>query len=233
MMSELKDKVVIVTGAGSGLGKETALAFAKEGARLVICGRRYSKLEAVENLISKSFNVDVLPIRADVSIESDVKMLIQAAYAKFRKIDFLINNAAVFEQYHVSDTSLDSWEYQINNNATSVFLMMRECIPIMRKQKAGKIITITSGLAREGAAGFGVYSASKAAVEALAYSVGDEEHKNGIVSHVFNPGVMKTELQALGDDPANVSPFLIQLAMSDYSNEKRVFNTEDFQIQKN
>jgi len=226
-MEELKGKVVIVTGGGSGLGKETALAFAKEGANVIICGRRFAKLEAVEHLISNTGHGMILPIRADVSIESDVKMLVQAAYAKFGQIDLLINNAAVFEQYDVADMSLDSWEYQMNNNVTGAFLMMRECLAIMKKQRSGKIINITSGLTKEGAAGFGAYCASKAALEALTYSVEDEEHRQGITAYVFNPGFMKTELQALGEEPAAVAPYLIRLATGTNYPEKRVIQISD------
>ena len=229
-MESLQGKVAIVTGAGSGLGRETALAFANAGVNIVICGRRYQPLAEVESLVTSKYQVNVLPIRADVSIESDVKMLIQATYAKFQRIDYVINNAAVFQQYHVSDSPLDSWEYQFNTNATSVFLMMRESIPIMRNQKSGHIINITSGLAREGAGGFSAYAASKAAVEALTFSAEDEEHKNGIQVHVFNPGVMKTNLATIGDDPANVAPFLVELAQSSSFKEKRVIQLEDFPL---
>ncbi|RFU60836.1 SDR family NAD(P)-dependent oxidoreductase [Bacillus sp. V59.32b] len=229
-MSCLKGKVVLISGAGSGLGKETALAFAKAGTNLIICGRGYGKLEQVKDSIANQFEVDVFPVRADVSSEHDVKMLIKTAVDRFQKIDILINNAAVFHQYHVVDSPLDSWDYQINNNATSVFLMMRESLPIMRNQKSGHIINITSGLVREGAAGFGAYAASKAAVEALTYSVQDEETKNGILVNVFNPGVMKTNLATIGDDPANVAPYLVELAHTDSLKERRVIQLEDFQL---
>ncbi|MDX8360791.1 SDR family oxidoreductase [Cytobacillus sp. IB215316] len=228
-MQNINGKVVIITGAGSGLGKETAIAFAKCGANVVICGREYAKLEEVERYITSQYNVKVLPIRADVSSQSDVRMLIQAATAKFERIDILINNAAVFEQYHIFESPLDSWEYQITNNATSVFLMIRECLPVMRSQKSGQIINITSGLAKEGAAGFGAYAASKAAIEALSYTVDDEEHKNGITSHVFNPGAMKTNLVTTGDDPANIAPYLVKLAQWQSSSEKKVLHVDHIQ----
>jgi 3-oxoacyl-[acyl-carrier protein] reductase len=228
MMDTFKGKVVMVTGGGSGLGKETALAFAKEGANVIICGRRFAKLEAVERLASADSTGRILPIRADVSIESDVKMLVQATYAKFGQIDLLVNNAAVFEQYDVIHTSLDSWQYQMNNNVTSAFLMMRECLPIMRTQRFGTIINITSGLTKEGAAGFGAYCASKAALEALTYSAEDEEYKHGIAVHVFNPGFMKTELQASGEDPSAVAPYLIRLAKSPNPPHKKVRQVSDF-----
>ncbi len=229
-MGILKGKVAVISGAGSGLGKETALAYAKAGVNLVICGRNYGKLEQVEDLITRQYSVSVLPIRADVSSESDVNMLFQAALAKFQRIDVLINNAAVFQQYPIIDSPLDSWEYQISNNATSVFLMMREVLPIMRNQKSGHIINITTGLVREGAGSFGAYAASKAAVEALTFSVEDEEHKNGLQLHVFNPGVMKTNLATIGDDPANVAPYLVELALTNSKGDKKVVQLGDFQL---
>jgi 3-oxoacyl-[acyl-carrier protein] reductase len=232
-MSNLRGKVVLITGAGSGLGKEAAFAFAKAGANLVLCGRHFDIIEQVEELISNQYGVKVLAIRADVASESDVKNLIKAAYAKFNKIDILINNAAVFQQYQIIESSLDSWEYQLHNNATSVFLMTRGCLPIMRNQKSGHIINITSGLAKEGAGGFGSYAASKAAVEALTFSIEDEEHKNGIQVHVFNPGAMKTGLNSMGDDPANIAPYLVKLAQTDSTGDKRVVQIKDFQVLKN
>ncbi len=223
----LKGKVAVISGAGSGLGKETAIAFAKAGTNLVICGRHFGKLEVVEDLITSQYNVEVLSIRADVSVESDVEMLIDKAYEKFKRIDILINNAAVFNHYDVVDCPLDSWEYLIHNNATSVFLMMRKCLPLMRVQKSGHLLNLTSGLVKEGAAGFGAYTASKAAVEALSFSVEDEEHKNGIQIHVFNPGVMKTGLMHIGDDPANVAPCILELAKRKSNHEKKVIQLED------
>jgi 3-oxoacyl-[acyl-carrier protein] reductase len=226
----LQGKVAIITGAGSGLGRETALAFANAGVNVVLCGRRYEPLAEVERAITSKHQVSVLPIRADVSLESDVKMLIQATYAKFQRIDYVINNAAVFQQYEITESPLDSWDYQIQNNATSVFLMMRESLPIMRKQKSGHIINITSGLTKEGAGSFGAYAASKAAVEALTFSVEDEEHKNGIQVHVFNPGVMKTNLATIGDHPANVAPYIVELAQSSTFKEKRVIQLADFPL---
>ncbi|RBW69791.1 SDR family NAD(P)-dependent oxidoreductase [Bacillus taeanensis] len=228
-MVDLQNKVVIVTGAGSGLGKETAIVLAKAGAKVAICGRRTHKLAAVEEIISASGQGEVLAVTADVSVESEVKMFIQAVLEKFGRIDVLINNAAVFQQYDAVDMSLDTWNFHIDNNVTSVFLMMRESLSIMREQKSGKIINITSGLAREGAAGFGAYSASKAAVESLTYSVDDEEYKNSIAAHVFNPGVMKTELQSFGDDPTYAAGKLAAFIKSNMPSKKRPVYLEEIE----
>jgi 3-oxoacyl-[acyl-carrier protein] reductase len=225
-LSELNNKVVIITGGGSGLGKEAATAFAKAGAKVVICGRRLNKIQEVEQTM-RTYTNDILALKADVSVEKDVQELIKMAVAKFGRVDILLNNAAVFENYPIADTTLDSWAYHIENNVTSVFLMMKEIIPVMRNQKSGTIINITSGLARDGAAGFGAYSASKAAVETLTYSVNEEEFKHGIRTFVFNPGVMKTELQAMGDDPATIAPYLLELSKLDASFSGKLINIED------
>jgi 3-oxoacyl-[acyl-carrier protein] reductase len=210
-----KDKVVIITGAGSGLGKETALFFAKEGARLAICGRRFEKLQAVLNELESGIRENVLAIEADVSKEEDVQRFVQQVSEKFGKIDVLFNNAAVFESYYIADTSLESWNYHLANNLTSVFLMSKEVIPLMRNQKSGKIINLTSSLAKTGAAGFGAYSSSKAAIEILTASIDEEESSNGIIAHTFDPGVMKSNLQGSGVHPSVVAPYLLKLALSD------------------
>lgn len=231
-MFTLKNKVVIITGAGTGLGKQMALRFAKEGAKIAICSRKQANMDLMkQQLLSITSEESMLVQTADVSVESQVKRFIQSVYDKFGRIDILINNAAIFEQYSIVDTSLDTWNAHIENNVTSVFLMMRECIKLMRIQKSGKIINLTTSLTKEGAAGFGPYSASKAAVETLSYSVDDEEAKNGIHIHVVNPGVMKSGLHAIGEDPANVVPYLIHLAVSNIPVERHPIHIEDLQIQ--
>jgi 3-oxoacyl-[acyl-carrier protein] reductase len=106
-MSKLQGKVVLVTGAGTGLGKETALLFAREGAAVVICGRRNHKIQEVKEEILQ-IGGTVLDIHADVSREIDVDRLISATLSEFGRIDILINNAAVFENKTIAETDLDS-----------------------------------------------------------------------------------------------------------------------------
>lgn len=226
-MNELDNQVVIITGAGSGLGKATAIQFAKAGAALVICGRRTAKIKAVEQEI-KLFHSHVLAVTADVSLEDDVNRLIKDALSTYGKIDVLINNAAVFEQHDIVDASLESWNYQMNNNVTSAFLMMKECIPVMRKQKNGKIINLTSSLAHKGAPGFGPYGASKAALEVLTNSVDEEENRHGINICAFDPGVMKTEMQATGVNPSTVASVLVRLAEPNQRYTGEVLHVDQF-----
>jgi len=210
-MGVLENKVVVVTGAGSGLGKDTAILFAREGAYVAACDVVETKVDALREDLA-DFAEQVLVVKADVSKEKDVRQLIQEAYAKFGRIDIVINNAATFENYLISETTIESWNSQFENNVTSVFLMTKECLPIMRKQKSGQFLNITTSLAQTGGAGFGPYSASKAALETLSYTVQEEEGRYGIQVHVINPGVMRSDMQTTGADPALVASKLVEFS---------------------
>ncbi|GGK24324.1 putative oxidoreductase YoxD [Caldalkalibacillus thermarum] len=209
-MGSLHQQVVMITGAGSGLGRETAFLFAAEGARVAICDRDEASIKAVGQALQEAQR-EVLAVTSDVSQEEQVAAFVDQVLNHYGHIDILINNAAVFEYCHIVDLPLDSWLYHFQNNATSAFLMSRAVVPLMRKQKKGLIINLTSGLAQTGAAGFGAYSASKAAVEMLTYSLDEEESKHNIKVLAFDPGVMRTGMQGVGEDPAVVAPKLLTL----------------------
>jgi NAD(P)-dependent dehydrogenase (short-subunit alcohol dehydrogenase family) len=210
-MGILQDQVVIVTGAGSGLGRATACLLAKEGAAVVICGRRKHKLEESALQIIEAGG-RALPIQADISREEQVKSLFDEIGRRFGRVDALINNAGVFEAGSVLDTALESWNYQLSVNLTGAFLMIREALPFMRAQKYGRIVNITSGLAVNGAGGYAAYSASKAGLESLTRTVAEEESEYGIIANLFNPGTIRSEMHATGKDPLTVAPGIVRLA---------------------
>ncbi len=209
-MAQLSQQVIWITGAGTGLGRELAILLAQEGATVIACGRRVPKIEKLKEELQlgedKFFAKSV-----DVSQEQEVKTFIEQVISRFGRIDVVINNAAVFENSSILETSLESWKYQFDNNTLSTFIVSRECLPIMRKQKAGQIINLTSRLAQTGGNGFAAYSATKAAIEAFTFSLDEEERQNGIIAHVVNPGVMKTHMQAIGSDPSHVAKKLVRL----------------------
>jgi 3-oxoacyl-[acyl-carrier protein] reductase len=211
MMGVLDGRTAIITGSGSGLGKAAALAFAKEGAKVVLCGRRLPKLEDVQKEIAAAGGT-AITVKADISLEADVKCLIAETIKTFGRIDILINNAAVYVAGQTSETSLETWNYHLQNNLTGAFLMTRECLAGFTDQNYGRIINITSGLAVNGAGGYAAYSVSKAGLEALTRTVADEVTGLNILVNMFNPGTIRSEMHATGRDPQEVTPELIKLA---------------------
>lgn len=225
-MTMASQPVVIITGAGTGLGKELTLQLAKEGALLVVCGRRQSKMEELKSSLSE-FNDQILTLSLDVSQEEDAKRLVRATVAKFGRVDVLINCAAVFMNAEIIETSLSSWEYHLLNNLTSVFLASKECLPVFRKQRNGQIINLTSSLAKTGAPGFGPYSATKAALEAFTFTLDDEERNNGIRAHVLNPGLMRTAMHARGCNPKEKAAKLVQFIKANHDPVSEVIYLDD------
>jgi 3-oxoacyl-[acyl-carrier protein] reductase len=207
----IENRVVLITGAGSGLGEATAINFAENGAIVALCGRDKAKVEKVSERI-KAAGGRALAIQADVSSETDVIQMIELIRQTYGRLEVVVNNAGVFEAGQVADTSLESWNNQISTNLTGVFLVTRASIPLMRAQHYGRIINITSSLAQNGAGGFAAYSASKAGLESLTRTTADEEGSYDILVNIYCPGSLKTGMHATGKDPLTAVPELLKLA---------------------
>ena len=165
-MASLKDKVVIVTGASSGIGYETSLAFAREGAKMVIAARREERLRQLAARIEEAGG-EALVVPTDVTKREQVERLVQAAVDRFDRVDVLVNNAgfglgATIEQTSEQDFR-DLWE----TNVLGVFYGMQAVLPIMRRQGSGHIINVSSAAGRVAYPGMGAYAATKHAVIAL------------------------------------------------------------------
>lgn len=230
-MAQLSQQVVWVTGAGTGLGRELALLLAQEGATVIACGRRANKIEKLSEELQRLGEDKYYARSVDVSQEREVNSFIEQVVSRFGRIDVVINNAAVFENSSVLETSLDSWKYQFDNNILSTFLVSRGCLPIMRKQRSGQIINLTSRLAGTGGNGFAAYSATKAAIEAFTFSLDEEERQNGILAHVVNPGVMKTNMQSRGTDPRIVAKKLVSLIKKNQQPAGRVIHLDEEEVE--
>lgn len=211
-MGALDSRIAVISGAGTGLGRATAIAFASEGAEVVLLGRRPDKLEETAAIVYNRTGKTALTLQTDITDESQVNDAIRITLDRYGRIDVLLNNAAVLEQGSVTDLTTEDWQKQIATNLTAPFLLTKAVLPAMRKQKYGRIINITSSLSRNGAGGFAAYSAAKAGLESLTRTLADEEHEHGILVNLYNPGTLRTEMHATGKDPAVVTPDIVRLA---------------------
>jgi len=191
---KFKDKVVVITGATSGIGKATAYAFAKEGAKVFFCGRRPNLGEANAREI-KAFGGEATFMQADVRKESDVKAFIDSCVEKYGRIDIAFNNAGIESKpYAIADQSLEDWTNVMTTNATGVFLSMKYELPVMLRQKGGIIVNNASVSGHVGFATISPYSASKHAIMSLTKVAALEYADKNIRVNSVSPGAVDTPM---------------------------------------
>jgi NAD(P)-dependent dehydrogenase (short-subunit alcohol dehydrogenase family) len=160
----LKDKVCIVTGGGSGIGRATALLFADEGARLVVADKRNPQAVAAE---CAGKGAQAIAVEADVALAGDVERMIAATVGRFRRLDILVNNAGYGIAGTVVETPQEAWDALMATNVRGVFLCSKYAIPVMKRNGGGTIVNTASVVAAVGIANRAAYCASKGAVAAL------------------------------------------------------------------
>lgn len=206
----LKDRVAVVTGAGSGIGRVIAVAFAEAGASVVLVGRRVEKLEETAALCSGS----PLVVSADIGYQNGVAILQSGTLKQFGRCDILVNNAGIFKPEPgvlLHESPLAAWDDVMKTNVRGPFLCLRAFAPGMIAQRYGRIINVTSGLKH--AAGHGVYSISKSALDALTKTAAHELASHNVLVNALNPGWVRTEMaQNAPDEPDKVAPLALQLA---------------------
>jgi gluconate 5-dehydrogenase len=192
---EIQGQTAIVTGASSGLGVTFAETLAELGVNLVIAARRYEKLVQVADEIRNRFNVEVVPIKADVSQEDQVTKMVETAMEKFGSLEILVNNAGVASLSPSIEISLEEWKRVIDINLTGVFLCARTAAREMIKRKYGKIINVASIY---GAVGdvfpTAPYYASKGAVINLTRALAIEWAPYKINVNAIAPGFFPSEM---------------------------------------
>ncbi|WP_017318200.1 SDR family oxidoreductase [Mastigocladopsis repens] len=192
-MSVEQKRRALITGASSGIGKATALAFAKAGIDVALVSRSVDKLTAVCEAVSHT-GVEAKAYEVDLACVAQVQEKMQAIALNFGDIDILVNNAGMGYTATLSETPLSDWQQVIELNLTSVFQSIMGILPRMRERGAGTIINLTSIAGKQAFANWGAYSVSKAGLIALSQTLAQEERVHGIRVIAICPGAVNTEL---------------------------------------
>ncbi|GIN38908.1 SDR family NAD(P)-dependent oxidoreductase [Heyndrickxia oleronia] len=187
----LENKVAIITGGGTGIGRETALLFAKEGAKVVVTDiNQDSGSQTVKDL--QANGNEALFIHHDVSNEDDWKKVAKETIDQFGKVDILFNNAGIYKIKPLAEIELDEWNRLMSINVTGVFLGMKHIMPLMAKQKKGSVINASSIAGLMGSPGHVLYGASKGAVRIMTKDAAMEYAHVGVRVNSIHPGYIDT-----------------------------------------
>jgi NAD(P)-dependent dehydrogenase (short-subunit alcohol dehydrogenase family) len=192
MSSRLKSKTAIVTGAGSGIGRACALALAREGANVVLVGRRKDRVEDAARAAGPSATA----IAADVSKQADIEQVIERTVNAFGAVNVLVNNAGILHPGTVEQITEQQWDETFNTNVRGLWLLSRAVLPHMRKAGGGSIINMASVLGINGARLRSVYAASKGAVILLTKCMAIDHGAEKIRVNAICPSFVETELTA-------------------------------------
>lgn len=213
-MNNLKNKKAIITGGSRGLGKATALAFAKEGIDVAITGRDE---EALKNTVAeiKTFGVKALYSVFDVGQYEAVKSSIKAVIEELGAVDILVNNAGIAAFGTLNDMEVSLWSEIIQTNVMGMYYVTKEVLPHLLRKNEGDIINVSSTAGLNGNANISAYSASKFAVIGMSESLMKEVRKNNIRVITLTPSTIESEMT-------------IDLGIASKGSEDRVLQPEDF-----
>jgi NADP-dependent 3-hydroxy acid dehydrogenase YdfG len=190
-MYGIEDKVVVITGASSGIGEATALLLAKRGAKIVIGARRPDRLEALADRIAETGG-EAVYARTDVRRRHDLLALVKLARERYGKVDVLVNNAGVGPVSPLDDLRVEEWDEMIDINIKGVLNGIAAALPVFREQGSGHFVNIASTAGHKTVAGQAVYSATKFAVRAISEGL-RQEAGDSLRITIISPGFVQTD----------------------------------------
>ena len=195
----LKGKTIVISGSGSGIGRQVAKSFSKFGADLILFSKSEEKLESLFDELNKDYsNNDIIqPLDLETAEEKDYEKIFRAIRDDYPKIDGLINNAGILgEKKSLEQYSYVSWKNVLKVNLDASFLMTKSLMPLLRKSDNSSIIFTSSGVGRKGRAYWGAYSISKFATEAMMQILSEElQNTSRVRVNCINPGAVRTKMR--------------------------------------
>jgi short-subunit dehydrogenase len=189
-MTDVRDQIIIVTGASSGIGAATARLLGERGARVVMTARRIDRLRKLESELTNSFAVV-----ADLHQREDISRLVAATVERFGRIDVLVNNAGQGLHVPIADIDIDDYKAIMDLNVYAPLLLMQAVVPQMRKQGGGTIVNVSSGTTKMTLPGVGAYASTKCALNMLSQVARQEFAADNIVVSLIYPYITETEFR--------------------------------------
>ena len=234
--NELKDKIVLITGASRGIGKVAALEAAKRGAHIIACARTQGALEQLDDeIIALGAKATLVPF--DLISFAAIDRLGAQIFERFGRLDGLIGNAGMLGILSpVAHIPPKDFEKTIAVNLSANYRLIRSMDLLLRKSEAGRAVFVSSSSAKSAKPYWGLYAASKAGLDALIKSYAGEIENTNIRANIFYPGTVRTAMRAKampGEDPktlphpSEIAPFLIDMITPNYSHNKKLFDMAD------
>lgn len=234
----LEGRIALITGASRGIGRAVALAFAREGAHVILMARTQGALEEVDDEIREAGGSATL-LQLDLRHGEKLDALGPTLYQRWGKLDILVGNAGILGPLSpLGHITTDAWQDVININLTANWRLIRTCDPLLRRSDAGRAIFVTSGAASGKYAYWGPYAVSKAGLEALVKTYAHEVERTPVRANLINPGATRTGMRAKafpGEDPQTlpppeaVAPLFVELASPECTRNGEVITFREWQ----
>jgi NAD(P)-dependent dehydrogenase (short-subunit alcohol dehydrogenase family) len=231
--SRLAGRLALITGATRGIGRAVAIAYAKEGAHVILTGRTTGALEEVDDEV-RSIGGNATLLTLDLKNHDKIDALGPTIYQRWEKLDILVGNAGVLGPLSpLGHVTADAWDEVLNVNLTANWRLIRTLDPLLRRSEAGRAIFVSSGAAANQRAYWGPYAVSKAGLEALVKTYAHEMENTSVRANLINPGPTRTRMRAKafpGEPPETlkapdaIAPTFVRLAEVACKDNGRVFD---------